>query len=271
MLRLTPKQGTILLTELEGMVDHLHPDAQAVLTQLREQLDHPTHDVDLIDRLATIGRRQKPGSGFSSQLLTTIRRAILSPREVNGLVRLATTMACDHCQQMFVENEGVVVAEGSILCTGCRIIQVVRCSEGHTTGVKLSRIKCKTCDDIYNGRPIPVEVEAPPIGGEAALDFGAVGTSVMEEGIDMPPPLSRATRNVVFDSNGWRILQAPQAPQGNSRPTVTPRDTPAFAPPASRRSNQSIFTNIEQMTERAPRSLAQVVRDMDREGRDENR
>ena len=121
MIRLTNDQGIMVLDLLDGPEARKLSDREAKLSdQIREQIDHPDHQKDLVETVAALMTSSRARIVLHGTLLQTLRDALLSPRELASLKTLVKTyQACGKCGKRIYDGEMMTMAEQGAYCNNC--------------------------------------------------------------------------------------------------------------------------------------------------------
>lgn len=125
MIRLNSRQARCLLDAIP--VD-TQDDVRAIVEQVTDQLNNPTHFTDVIDTFARILGDPKAKMTLTAGLLGAMRDAVLVPRElmrVRGLENHG--FVCGACRKEFAGGEIGSVNGANVYCTACQVPTFVRC------------------------------------------------------------------------------------------------------------------------------------------------
>lgn len=125
MIRLRNEQGAMLLDVLDG-----HPSMREVRDLIRDQLQNPRHDEDLVSLIANALFQQH--SSISGNYLMTLREAVLNPREIAKAKAMADSwQSCIRCGRAVLDGEMTTVCGRSLYCVTCKMPTLLMCDGDH--------------------------------------------------------------------------------------------------------------------------------------------
>jgi len=149
MVRLMPSQARELLdliTQLAPSADQIPTPIAETLRKVREQIDNPTYDVDLVDTITSL-LLDYPGAGsvLGGTRLMLLKDAVLSPSDLAKVNASQVNFCCGACGKDLQQGEMVGVYGKIIACHRCAVPELVGCKCGKVHDVSnLSRLLAKT-------------------------------------------------------------------------------------------------------------------------------
>ena len=178
MIRMTNTQATTVLQVLREFAS-TNDTLDTIATQIDDQLNAPDYDTDLLDVLYRLLTSPKGKLMMSSSLLTRLRSAILSPREMAGVLAINETIACTNCGKTFDTYEMGTIAGQSVYCSGCSAPCLYACGrcKKSLAAPGLSRLLTKATKEC--GCEIKEQVAATPSPfRERSLDDSNLASSI---------------------------------------------------------------------------------------------
>jgi hypothetical protein len=256
MIRLNNEQAATicqLAFELEetakrnGVAETPHIIAQAVeiAAAIKQQVDAPEHEGDLVDTFARVLQETPVGGAISGLKLIHLRKAILSPLELAKVHEPPTSLTCPGCG-VTVENGALMTQwQGQARCLSCQPPSHIEVAcAGHNKKIELpdpvkKRLRllvrksdCQTCNApaAFNNHPPevltlnePVTTPPPPAPNVREFRAGAPIQTPPRYAAN-PNPIIRERDRALLAGRGWQA--APRQPNvlGRVNPALNRAD-----------------------------------------------
>lgn len=228
MIRLHRGQAIDLLDWLRASCDlstAKDTPIQTILEQIEDQVGNPNHQNDLVDVIANLLQSPKGKIAMSGKMITALREAVLSPRELaKAKAMIHTTQACAGCGRAVVDSELVTMRDQSPLCYSClrpSFLSCPQCSMIHGLPGSVTRILTKVLKECQRCAAGPST--APEVMSDERMQDEQVQNELdrMRRFMEDPPSLRTLATEAIQAGRGgvsrtpptptFRIAPSPEA------------------------------------------------------------